>query len=89
MIKYVIIGGIIVIGITAFSLATALILQRIRRYAAKRRYQKLIQEKMKILAELEEELEQKENDKVKPTKVISETSLPADFFDTNYLEVKP
>ncbi len=93
MIKYVIVGGMVAIGLTAVSLGTVLLLQRIKKYAAKKRYQNLINEKMNILAQLQEELTEEETQEKDysqpPQQPLSEAHLPTDFFDTNYLEVKP
>ena len=92
MIKYVALSGIIVVIVTAVSLGTVLVIERVKRYSAKKRYQKLINEKMNILAELQEELTEeevtKEKDYTTPP-LPSEANLPANFFDQNYLEVKP
>jgi len=92
MIRYVALSGIVVVIVTAVSLGTVLMIQRVKRYSAKKRYQKLIQEKMNILAQLREELTEEEaiteKDDMTPP-LPSEAHLPENFFDTNYLEVKP
>ena len=94
MIKYVALAGIVVVIVTAVSLGTVLVIERVKRYSAKKRYQKLINEKMNILAELQEELTEEEaieekNYTAPPNQLPSEANLPANFFDQNYLEVKP
>ena len=94
MIKFFIVVGSIAIGLTAMSLGIALFIVKIKRYRAKKLYQKLIQEKMEILGELQEELTGEEAITEKdytplPQQLPSEANLPANFFDTNYLEVKP
>lgn len=93
MIKFFIIVGSIAIGLTALGLGLALIVLKIQKHRAKKKYQKLIEEKMEILAQLQEELteeEAQEKDYSQPPQPpLSEAHLPANFFDTNYLEVKP
>ncbi|HLC70520.1 MAG TPA: hypothetical protein VJI32_00840 [Candidatus Nanoarchaeia archaeon] len=94
MINILIVSGAVAIGLTAVTLGAVLAIIKIRRYRAKKRYNALINTKMNILAELQEELTEEEaieekNYTAPPNQLPSEANLPAEFFDTNYLEVKP
>lgn len=92
MINILIVSGVVAISLTAVTLGGVLAIIKIRRYRAKKRYTTLINTKMNILAQLQEELteeEAQEKDYSQPPKQpLSEAHLPADFFDKNYLEVK-
>ena len=92
MINILIVSGAVAIGLTAVTLGAVLAIIKIRRYRAKKRYNALINTKMNILAQLQEELTEEEDLKEKDyttPPLPSEAHLPANFFDQNYLEVKP
>ena len=92
MINILIVSGAVAIGLTTVTLGGVLVIIKIRRYRAKKRYNALINKKMNILAELQEELTEEEDLKEKDyttPPLPSEAHLPANFFDQNYLEVKP
>jgi len=92
MIKFFVMMGGTAMVLTAISLGIALIIIKIKRRRAKQKYAELINEKMNILARLQEELTEeeviKEKDDMTPP-LPSEANLPANFFEQNYLEVKP
>ena len=91
MINEVVLIGIATIGLTAVALGSALVIIRIKRHRTKKEYSKLIQEKMNILTQLQEELKDREVSEETVTPISDlppQAELPTEFFEQNYMEVK-
>ena len=93
MINYVIKSGIVAIGLTIVTLGSALAIIKTKQYLARKEYKAVVKEKMRVLAQLQEEDEDSEVSEeeasiVSVPNLPPQTPLPVEIFEQNYLEVK-
>ena len=90
MINYVIKSGIVAIGLTTATLGSALVIIKTKQYLARKEYKAVVKEKMKVLAQLQEEDEdsevsEEEASNVSVPNLPPQTPLPVEIFKQNYL----